>query len=75
MLLALSVYKRYEEIGSALVPSYLEMLAAGGSRSPEELGKIVGVDLADPGFWDAGLDLVERQLTDAEAAARGSGRL
>ncbi len=75
LLLALSVYKRYEEIGPALVPSYLEMLAAGGSRSPEELGKIVGVDLADPGFWDAGLDLVERQLNDAEAAARGSGRL
>ena len=51
------------------MPRYLEMLAAGGSRSPEELGQIVGVDLADPGFWDAGLDLVERQLTEAEAAA------
>ena len=21
---------------------------------PEELGEIVGIDLADPGFWDAG---------------------
>jgi oligoendopeptidase F len=74
-LLALSVYERYQQIGSELVPSYLEMVAAGGSRSPEELGGIVGVDLADPGFWDAGLDLVERQLTDAEAAAQASGRL
>ncbi len=57
------------------MPRYLEMLAAGGSRSPEELAQIVGIDLADPGFWDAGLDLVERQLQEAEAAAEASGRL
>jgi oligoendopeptidase F len=74
-LLALAVYGRYEEEGDAFVPAYLELLGAGGSRSPEELGKIVGVDLADPGFWDKGLALVERQLDDAEAAARETGRL
>jgi oligoendopeptidase F len=74
-LLALSVYERYQQTGAELVPRYLEMLAAGGSRSPEELGKIVGVDLTDPGFWEAGLDLVERQLEEAEAAAQASGRL
>jgi oligoendopeptidase F len=74
-LLALSVYERYEQTGPELVPRYLEMLAAGGSRSPQELGEIVGVDLADPGFWMAGLDLVERQLQEAEAAAQASGRL
>jgi oligoendopeptidase F len=74
-LLALSVYERYEQEGAALVPRYLELLAAGGSKSPEELGQIVGIDLADPGFWDAGLELVERQLAQAEAAAEASGRL
>jgi oligoendopeptidase F len=68
-LLALSVYQKYEQRGQELVPRYLEMLAAGGSLPPEELGAIVGVDLADPGFWDAGLDLVERQLRAAEEAA------
>jgi oligoendopeptidase F len=68
-LLAMSIYSRYLDQGEAFVPRYLEMLSAGGSRSPEELGRIVGVDLADPGFWDAGLDLVERRLEDAEAAA------
>jgi oligoendopeptidase F len=74
-LLALSVYERYEQLGEELVPQYLELLAAGGSRSPEELGQIVGIDLADPGFWDAGLDLVERQLHEAEQAAEASGRV
>jgi oligoendopeptidase F len=72
-LLALSVYERYEQRGAEFVPQYLELLAAGGSRSPEELGKLVEVDLTDPGFWDAGLDLVERQLELAEAAARSVG--
>ena len=72
-LLALSVYERYEQTGPELAPRYLELLAAGGSRSPEELGEIVGVDLADPGFWEAGLDLVERQLQEAEAAAEAAG--
>jgi oligoendopeptidase F len=73
-LLALSVYQRYEESGEDLVPRYLDLLAAGGSRSPEDLGRIVGIDLTDPGFWDSGLDLVERQLSAAEAAARDAGR-
>jgi oligoendopeptidase F len=73
-LLALSVYRRYEELGDAFVPSYIELLSAGGSRSPEELGQIVGVDLTDPGFWAAGLDLVERRLDEAEAAAAEAGR-
>ncbi|MGA7705320.1 MAG: M3 family oligoendopeptidase, partial [Solirubrobacteraceae bacterium] len=73
-LLALSVYQQYEQRGDDLVPRYLELLAAGGSRSPEDLGRIVGIDLADPGFWDAGLDLVERQLSAAEDAAHDAGR-
>jgi oligoendopeptidase F len=74
-LLALAVYGRYEEEGAGFVSSYLDLLSAGGSRSPEELGQIVGVDLADPGFWDKGLDLVERKLDAAEAAARDAGRI
>ena len=68
-LLALSVYQLYSERGEEIVPGYLEMLAAGGSRSPEELGQMVGVDLTDPGFWDRGLDLVEGQIDEAVDAA------
>jgi oligoendopeptidase F len=74
-LLALSVYARYEQEGDAFVPAYLELLSAGGSKPPEELGRIVGIDLEDPGFWDHGLDLVERQLDAAEQAARDAGRI
>jgi oligoendopeptidase F len=68
-LLALSAYGHYRREGDSFVPRYLELLAAGGSRSPEALGEMVGIDLADPGFWDAGLELVEEQLTQAESLA------
>jgi oligoendopeptidase F len=71
-LLALSIYKRYVDEGESFVPSYLELLRAGGSKSPEELGRIVGIDLADPGFWDSGLALVEAQLEEAETAANAA---
>src|SRR5215216_1334806 len=74
-LLALSVYRRYEEQGEGFVPSYLDLLRAGGSRAPEELGRIVGIDQSDPGFWSSGLDLIERQLEAAERAAEEAGRL
>jgi oligoendopeptidase F len=74
-LLALSVYAQYESRGAEFVPQYLDLLRAGGSMAPEELGRLVDVDLADPGFWDRGLDIIERRLEETIAAAEASGRL
>ena len=74
-LLATSVYGIYEQRGESFVPSYLEMLAAGGSRPPEELAEVVGVDLTDEAFWDNGLALIERDIESAEQAARDAGVL
>jgi oligoendopeptidase F len=69
-LLALSVYGRFLEEGQPFVPAYIEMLSAGGSKSPEDLAKIAGLDLTDPGFWQRGIDLVAGQLEQAEVAAQ-----
>jgi len=68
-LLALSVYQSYRERGAELVPRIIDMLAAGGSRSPEELTAIVGIDLSDPEFWSRGLALIDGQLDAAQRAA------
>ena len=38
--------------------------------APQELGKLVDVDLADPGFWDRGLDIIERRLEAARSEMR-----
>ena len=56
-------------------PILPELLRAGGSMSPEELGRIVDCDLSDPGFWDGGLAIIEAQLQAAEEAARAAGRI
>ncbi len=74
-LLALSVYARYRERGQAFVPSYLELLSAGGSMPPEELAGIVDCDLTDSAFWSAGLDIVEEQLDAALQAGRAADRI
>ena len=74
-LLALSVYAQYEARGADFVPQYLDLLRAGGSMAPEDLGKLVDVDLADPEFWDRGLDIIERRLDETVAAAEAAGRV
>ena len=44
-------------------------------ESTARLARMVGCDLADPGFWDAGLAIIEDQLVAAEDAARAAGRI
>lgn len=68
-LLALSLYRKYKESGPEFVPSYLDFLAAGGSQAPDELVRKVGMDIADPGFWDAGLDIVATMVDEVERLA------
>ena len=69
-LLALSVYHRYLERGTSFVDDYLEFLAAGGSTRPDQLVRGVGMDITDPGFWDAGLTIVEGMVTEVERLAK-----
>jgi len=71
-LMALSIYAQYLRDGDEFVPRYLELLKAGGSRSPAQLARIVGVDVSDRGFWATGLGLIERQLVEAEEAAEAA---
>ena len=68
-LLALSVYHRYLQVGHAFVDDYLEFLAAGGSTRPDELVKRIGMDITDPGFWDAGLKILDGMVGEVERLA------
>ncbi len=74
-LMALSVYGRYREEGPSFAPKYLELLGTGGSKSPEDLVAIAGLDLTDKGFWRSGLALVREQLEQAEQAAKDAGKI
>jgi oligoendopeptidase F len=69
-LLALSIYQRYREVGTPdFVEAYLDFLGSGGSLPPEEAVRKVGLDITDPGFWDAGLDIVAGMVAEVERLA------
>jgi len=66
--LTLGLHARWKELGPEFVGEYLQLLRRGGSRSPVELLRPLGLDLADPGFWQQGCDVVRAQLDDLEKA-------
>ena len=69
-LLVLSLYKMFMEEGESFVPRYLDLLASGGNGSPAQLLADFGVRLDDPVFWNEGLDIIDKMLTEAEELAR-----
>ncbi|MBO0703200.1 MAG: oligoendopeptidase F, partial [Candidatus Dormibacteraeota bacterium] len=69
-LLALSVYRRYREDRSAeFAERYLSFLALGGSKAPDEAVRTVGMDITDPGFWSAGLQILSGMVDEVERLA------
>ena len=56
-----------------MVEPYLELLRLGGSRSPSELAKVVGLDLDDPAIWSSGIDALVEELDEAERVAAEIG--
>jgi len=72
-LFSLAIYRRYVQEGDSMVEPYLELLRAGGSRSPEELARLVGLDLTDPAIWASGIDALAEELDEAERLAAEIG--
>jgi len=68
-LLVLALYEIYQRDPETFAPKYLTMLSAGGSMRPAELLRPFGIDTDDPAFWNVGLGVIERLITQAEALA------
>ena len=65
-LLTLGLYRLYQQEGPAFVAKYRQLFSAGGSVAPRALLASVGIDIADPGFWRAGMGYIEELLAEAE---------
>ena len=65
-LLTLALYGMFLERGRSFVPDYMGLLRSGGSASPSELLLGVGVDINDPDFWQAGLDVIGAMVDEVE---------
>ena len=61
-LLALSLFQRYKKEGKDFVPSYINILAAGGSQKPEKLLSEYGFNIRSPKFWQEGFDYIKEQV-------------
>jgi oligoendopeptidase F len=61
-----SLYAVYEQANAGFAERYLEMLAAGGTKHHSELLAPFGLDARDPAFWQGGLGVIERMITELE---------
>jgi len=68
-LLVLALYAQYRQQGETFVERYFNLLAAGGSKSPETLISEMGFDINDRAFWQSGCDLIAERVATAEALA------
>jgi oligoendopeptidase F len=69
-LFVYAVYEKYLQEGETFVPKFKEALSAGSSVSPVEIGKIVGLDVTDPAFWELGLKRFEHFLDELERISK-----
>ncbi|MGH7255550.1 MAG: M3 family oligoendopeptidase, partial [Nitrospirales bacterium] len=65
-LLVLALYHMYREQGPDFVPKYLDLLAAGGSKSPEAILAPVGIDIRSEAFWQSGFDTIRTMVEELE---------
>lgn len=69
-LLSLSLFQRARAEGPGFARQYIELLRLGGSRSPQELMALVGVDLNDRSFWLGGFEVVEKMIDRFEELSK-----
>ncbi len=66
-LLVLALYRMYQQEGAAFVPKYLDLLATGGSSSPERILTKVRVDMTSKAFWQSGFKTIQEMIGQLES--------
>ncbi|HRJ27290.1 MAG TPA: M3 family oligoendopeptidase [Fimbriimonadaceae bacterium] len=66
-LLTLSLYAKAQAEGPEFSEKYIQVLKLGGSKSPEELMSLVGVDLRSKEFWLGGFQAIDAMVSRFES--------
>ena len=66
-LLVLALYRTYQQEGPAFIPKYLDLLATGGSMSPESILASMNVDITSKAFWQSGFATIGDMIRQLEA--------
>jgi oligoendopeptidase F len=62
-----SLYAVYERAADGFAERYLAMLSAGGTKPYAELLAPFGLNARDPKFWQGGLGVIERMISELES--------
>jgi oligoendopeptidase F len=65
-LFVYALYQIYKKEGKDFVPKFRKILSSGGSLSPKDLGKIIGLDITKPDFWQLGIKQYEEFVNELE---------
>jgi oligoendopeptidase F len=61
-----TLYDQYLNEGKTFAPKLKQALSAGSRQSPLEIGKIFDLNVADPNFWNSGMNVFKRFLDNLE---------
>ena len=59
----------------SFIESIIKFLSAGGSQSPDDIFKSIGIDTTKPEFFLEGLKEIEAEIVRLEGAARKLGMI
>jgi oligoendopeptidase F len=65
-LLVFALYSQYKREGASFIPRYKQLLAAGGSQSPDSVLRAAGIDMRQESFWQGGYDVIRALVEELE---------
>jgi oligoendopeptidase F len=65
-LFVYALYQTYKQEGKNFVPKFKQLLSSGGSKTPQEQGKLVGLDITKQDFWKLGINQYKAFIDELE---------
>ncbi|MEJ2293774.1 MAG: M3 family metallopeptidase, partial [Candidatus Lokiarchaeota archaeon] len=65
-LFVYALYQTYKKEGKDFIPKFKQLLSSGGSKTPFEQGKLVGLDISKSDFWKLGIKQYEAFVDELE---------
>jgi len=69
-LFVLALYDMYRKEGQGFIEKYVALLSAGGSDSPINLMKRLGIDAESEEFWQRGFDIIKTEIEELKRIAK-----
>ena len=69
LLFGLGLYARYQDDPERFRSGYADLLSRAGMDSAEQLGQAFGLDVSDPAFWHASIDVIRERIRQYDELA------